>query len=759
MLESILLHPLPYPDPNRLVMVWNVKSDNPSRRLPVSRRMFDESNSAAGSFAQLGAARDWSFVVPGSEGPEQFLGALVSDGFLTVLGAPLAAGRLFTSEDLAGDIPTAAILSHRLWLDRFGGDPDAIGASIVLDRRPFTIVGVLADSFSFLPWPETDIWVPLTLDPDQEAFPDRGNLWVIGRLSASASLTEAETEMDLVADRLAQSARVANQGLEARVVPLREQFVGRSRSTLLAVWAATVLVLLIGCCNVVGLLVARWLSQRREFAIRAALGASPFQLVQGIACDVFWIAGLGGAAGLLLSTVLIDVIVAMNPALFPRMGEVGVNWAGASFTVILGGIAIVGLGLPSIVRTVRFRVAEGLKLERSEGASRDRNWGGLDTLIALEAALAFAMVIATLLMLQTVLRMQSFDLGFNASNLLTARLPFSFSDYPTEEQLHTHYRGLLANLGAQPAVSHVGASTALPLSGIRETIPVSVANAAPTSAPYAQVSAGYFATMQIPILRGREFTGADDARSPPVAIVDAALAQSHFGDDDPIGRLIAVGSAPSTRCTIVGVVGNVRQFGPRSVHEPMIYFPLLQRARWGSFIAIRARSSSIPGLSGSFRRATSAFDRNQVVTDVRTMEERLGVTLRRPKFSLILFAWFAFVALGLGIVGVYSVTSYVTRRRSKDYGVQLALGAPPGRLARSVVIRGVRPVVVGLLGGVAIAVSFGRLLESQLFGVRPLDPLSLGAGLLILTLSGIAGSLLPALRATQVDPLQAIRMD
>lgn len=758
LLESILLQPLPYPDPNRLVMVWNVNSDNPSRRLPVSRRMFDASSRSARSFAQLGAARDWSFVVPGPEGPEQLLGALVSEEFLTVLGAPLAAGRLFTSEDLAGDIPTAAILSHRLWLDRFGGDRGAIGAAVVLDRRPFTIVGVLADSFSFLPWPETDIWVPLTLDPDQEAFPDRGNLWVLGRLGASASLTEAETEMDLIAARLAQTARAEDRRLETRVVPLHEQFLGGSRSTLLAVWAATALVLLIGCCNVVGLLVARWLSQRRQFAIQAAVGASPFQLVQGIACDVFWITALGGTAGLLLSAVLIDVIVAMNPTLFPRMGEVGVNWAGASFTVILGGIAIVGFALPSIVRTARLRIAEGLKLERSESASRDRKWGGLDTLVALEAALAFAMVTATLLMLQTVSRMQSFDLGFNASGMLTARLPFSFSDYPTEEQLHTHYRGLLASLAVQPGVSHVGASTALPLSGIRETIAVSAANADPTHAPYAQVSAGYFAAMQIPILRGREFAGVDDGRSPPVAIVDAAFAKSHFGDN-PIGKSITVGNAPGTRCAIVGVVGNVRQFGPRSAHEPMVYFPLLQRTRWSSFMAIRARSAATSSLSDSFRRGISTIDRNQVVTDVRTMEERLGARLRRPRFSLILFAWFGFVALGLGIVGVYSVTSYATRRRSKDYGVQLALGAPPGRLARSVVIRGVRPVLVGLLGGLAIAVLFGRLLESQLFGVTPLDPISFATGLLILTLAGVAGSFLPARRATQVDPLQAIRTE
>ena len=759
LLESILLQPLPYPDPSRLAMVWTVKSDNPSRLLPVSRRTFDESKRTTRSFAQLGAARDWSFVVPAPEGPQQRWGALVSEEFLTVLGASVAAGRLFTSDDLAGDVPAAAILSHRLWSERFSQDHSVIGSSIVLDQIPFTIVGVLAESFSFLPWPQADVWVPLTLDPDQEAFPDRGNLWVVGRLSAAASLAEAESEMDFVADRLAQSARAENKGLEARVVLLHEQIVGGSRSSLLAVWVATMLVLLIGCCNVVGLLVARWLSQRREFAIRAAIGASPSQMVQVIAYDIFWIMALAAALGLLLSAVLIDFIVAMNPTLFPRIQDVGVNWSGAAFTVTLGGIAIVAFGLPSIAGTVRFRIADRLKLQRSESGSHDRRWGGLDTLIAVETALAFAMVTATLLMVQTVSRIQSLDLGFEASGVLTARLPFSFSDYPTEEKLRTHYRALLASLAAQPGVSHVGASTALPLSGIRETIPVSVANAAPTSVPYAQVSAGYFSAMQIPILRGRGFTDADDARSSPVAIVNAAFVQNKFGGEDPIGKPIAVGDAPGSGCTVVGVVGNVRQFGLRNPPDPMVYFPLLQRGRWSSFIAIRTKSASNASLSASFRHAASTVDRNQIVTDVRTMEERLGARLRRPRFSLILFAWFGLVALGLGIIAVYSVTSYVTRRRSKDYGVQLALGASPGALAKSVVARGIRPVLVGLLVGLAIAVSFGRLLESQLFGVTPLDPISIAAGCLILILAGVSGSALPARRAARSDPLQAMRIE
>ena len=759
LLESILLQPLPYPEPHRLLMVWNVKDDNPNRMLPVSRRTFDESKMSTRSFAQLAAARDWSFVTPTPSGPEQRLAALVSDQFLPMLGARLAAGRHFTSEDLAGDGSNAVVLSHRFWLEQFGGDRGAIGTSIVLNNRPYTIVGVLGEDFVFLPWPNVQMWAPLTVDPDQQRFPDRGNLWVVGRLSARATLAEAQAEMDLLTARLAENALAENTGIGARVVHLHQQIVGASRSPLLAVWAATVLVFLIACCNVVGLLVARWLSQRRAFAIRAAIGASPYQMVQVIACDVFWVIALGAGAGLLFSAALIEFIVALNPTLFPRMHEVGVKWAGASFTVTVGAIGIFGFGLPAVLRTVRFRIAENLDLHRSAGRRLFRKWSGQDTLIALETALAFAMVTATLLMIQTVVRMQSLDLGFNPAGVLAARLPFSPAEYPTEGKLHSHYRSLLDRLGSQPGVSHVGASTALPLSGTRETIPVSVASARPTSVQFAQVSPEYFAAMQIPILRGRSFTDADDARNSSVAIVDEAFVESHFGGEDPVGALIALGNARSASCTIVGVVGNVRQFGPLSANEPMVYFPFLQRTRWVSFFAIRAESDLPAGMSDSFRESVSTTDKNQLVTDIRTMEARLGARLRRPRFTLLLFGWFGLVALGLGIVGVYSVTSYVTRRRSKDYGIRLALGASPGRVARSVVTRGMRPVLVGLLGGLAIAVSFGRLLESQLFGVTSLDPISMVSGILILMLSGVSGSLLPARRASRSDPLHAIRME
>ena len=758
LLESILLQPLPYPEPNRLVMVWNVKDDNPGRRLPVSRRSFDELGASPRSFTQLAAGREWSFIAPTSRGPEQRLGALVSDQFFTMLGAPIAAGRLFTSDDLAGNVPNAVILSHRFWSERFGGDAGAIGTSIILNDRPFTIVGILGEAFLFLPWPNVDIWAPLAVDPDQQAFPDLGNLWVLARLGAAATIADAQAEADLVTARLAESARAENQGLGALVVPLHQQLVGTSRSALLAVWSATLLVFLIACCNVAGLLVARWLSQRREFAIRAALGATPSQMVRVIAYDVFWITALGAGVGLLLSAALIEFIVALNPTLFPRMQQVGVKWAGTSFTVAVGSAAIVGFGLPSVVQTVRRPIANSLKLQRSEHRGLFRNWSGQDTLISLETALAFAMVVGTLLMIQTVVRMQSFDLGFNPAGVLTARLPFSSSDYPTEERLHSHYRSLLDRLGSQPGVSQVGASTALPLSGMRETIPVSVAGADATSVQFAQVSSGYFTAMRIPILRGREFSEADDARSPPVTIVDAAFARQHFGDEDPLGRLIAVGSAPGSNCAIVGVVGDVRQLGPRGAHEPMVYFPLFQMTRRFSFMALRTASASTAGLADAFR-SVSTLDPRQLVTDMRTMEARLGARLRRPRFTLILFSWFGLVALGLGMVGVYSVASYVTQRHSKDYGIQLALGASPARVARSVVTRGIRPVLVGLVAGLAIAVSFGRLLESQLFGVTPLDPVSIVAGILILILSGVAGSFLPARRAARADPLQVIRTE
>ena len=759
LLESILLQPLPYPEPERLALVWNTKEDNPSRRLAVSRRTFDSVKNSSRSFTQVAAARSWSFIVPNASGPEQRLGALVSDQFHSMLGAPLTAGRHFTAQDLAGEVPNTVILSHRFWMERFGGSSEAIGASLILDGRPFRIIGILGEAFLFVPWPDVEIWAPLTVDPDQRRFPDLGNLWVISRIGTSATLAEAQAEMDLISARLAESAKAENKGLKALVVPLHEHLVGASRPVLLGVSSATLLVFLIACCNVAGLLVARWLSRRREFALRAAVGAAPTRIVQLIACDVCWIMALGAGSGLLLSAAAIDFIVSTNPTLFPRMQQVGIQWAGASFTVALGIAAIVGFGLPSVLRTVRLRIAEDLKPQRSESRSLFRMWSGQDTLISMQAALAFALVTATILMIQTVVRMQSLDLGFNPAGVLTARLPISGADYSTQEQLHAHYRSLLGRLGSQPGVSHVGASTALPLSGIRETIPVSVDSRDAIDVQFAQVSPGYFTVMRVPILRGREFSGSDDARGHRVAIVDAAFAQHHFGGEDPLGKSIDVGRALGSSCAIVGVVGNVRQFGPSVANEPMVYFPFFQMPRQNSFVALRAESDVAVGLPDAVRHTVSTIDRNQLVTDMRTMEARLGARLRHPRFTLMLFACFGLAALGLGIVGMYSVASYVTRRRSRDFGIQLALGASPARVARSVVTRGIRPVLVGVLVGLAVAVSFGRLLESQLFEVTPLDPLSLVAGMLILVLSGVAGSFLPARRASQSDPLQVIRAE
>lgn len=757
LLESILLDPLPYADADRLAMVWRVRPDQPDRRLPVSRRTFDESRRTTRAFSQLAATRDWPFVVAGREGAEQRWGGLASEDFLAALRAPLAAGRHFTPDDFASG-GRAVILSHRFWLERYGGDPDAVGSAISLNDGSFTIVGVLAESFAFLPRPNTDIWAPLALDPDQQAYPDRGALWVIGRLDGAATLAAAQGEMDSIAARLEGTMPAERKGLGFRLISLQEQIVGEAHASLLGVWGATTLVFLIACCNVVGLLAARWLAQRREFAIRAAVGAAPTQLARLIACDIFWIALLGTAAGLLLSVALIDLIVSLNPTVFPRMQEVAVNWSGAAFTAVLGVLGIVGIGLPNLIRATRARIAADLKLDRSAGGGRFRRWSAQDGLIALETALAFAMVTAAALMLQTVVRMEKFDLGFDSGGLLTARLPISLSTYPTEESVRSHYRTVLASLEGQPGVTEVGASTSLPLSGIRETVPLAVGDGAPAATLFAEVSPGYFGTMRIPLLRGRTFTDYDDARSSLVAIIDASFARSRFDGRDPIGHAIALGEPPGMRATVVGVVGDVRQAGPRAAQEPMVYLPLLQSPRWNTFVALRTDSSAPADLAGGLRSTVAAVDRNQLVTGIRTMQQRLDGRVRRPRFSLFVFSAFGLIALVLALVGVYSVSSYVTRRRTKEFGIQLALGASTAQIARSVVARGVRPVLAGSLAGLFIAFAFAHLLESQLFGVQPLDPVSLLAGFLLLIAAGVLGSYVPARRAARVDPLTAIRL-
>ena len=374
---------------------------------------------------------------------EQYRGALVSEEFLPILAAYMSAGRHFTPEDFGGSGADSAILSHRIWQERFGAHAAVIGRSVTLDSRSFTVVGVLGESFARLPRPNPDIWAPRTLDPDQAAFPDRGNLWVVGRMRDGVTLREAQRELQLVSERLEQSAPDANRDLGARVVSLHQQVVGVSRASLLGVWAGTAIVFLIACCNVVALLVSRWISQRRELAIRAAVGAVPSQLARLIGYDVLWIVISGAGGGLLLSTAPLKSIVASNPTVFPRMEEVAVNWAGAAFTIALGILGTVAIAPPSIVGTARFRIiAESLKADRSATRSPSTQWRAQDTLISLETAPAFALVTATVLMIQTVLRLESFDLGFNSRGILTARLPFSVADYPSAETLNSRYRTL-----------------------------------------------------------------------------------------------------------------------------------------------------------------------------------------------------------------------------------------------------------------------------------------------------------------------------
>ncbi len=352
--------------------------------------------------------------------------------------------------------------------------------------------------------------------------------------------------------------------------------------------------------------------------------------------------------------------------------------------------------------------------------------------------------------------MESIDLGFNSHGILTARLPFSVANYPTAESLNSHYRTLLNRTAGIPGVNSVGASTSLPLSDIRESRPVAIGAGETGSALVAHVSPEYLATLGIPLLQGRAFRDSDDNRNSPVAIVDAGFAHSRFGDIDPIGASVTIGELPGQRSSIVGVVADVRQFGPRRAFEPTVYLPLLQSPRWSTFVAIRTGSSSPPGLSNALRKAVAAVDKNQLVTSIRSMTQRLDARTRRPRFSLWLFGAFGSLALAMGMVGVYSVTSFATRRRTKAIGIQLALGAPQSSVYLPVFARGIRPVGIGLYGGILVAIGFGHLLESQLLGIRPIDPVAAAGGVLALLLVSVLGSYVPARRASRIDPRAAI---
>ena len=765
--NAVLLRPLPYSEPERLVQVW-VTNPRANRWGDwVSYPDFRDWREQNTVFDEIGACRQWSFNLTGGDSPEALAGAYVSASLFTVLGVKPILGRTFLAEEDRPGGNRVAVISHGLWQRRFGADPGLIGKTIQVDGESHIVVGVTPPNFNvlwikMLPGIESEIWIPH--GPPSE-LQDRGspNFRVVARLKRDVTIEQAQANMDAVARSVAEQ-NPGRQGMGAQVMGLQRKVTMDAQPALLLLSAAIGLVLLIACVNVANLLLAQGDARRHETAIRGALGASPGRLVRQRLTESMLLGLLGGGAGLLLAFLAVHFIIKMGPNI-PRLDQTSIDPRVLSATLFLSLLTGLLFGTFPALRSSSVNVNDTLKrggkgIIWREGASLR------SILLVGEMALALTLLVGAGLLIRSFLQLQSVESGFDPTRVLKASILLSEKQHPTSRQQSLFIRQVVERIQALPEVEAVGASTVLPLYGsdngyfMVEGQPALKADDSVVDAALPRITPDYFRAMGIRVLRGRPFTWADDETSPEVAIVNEGMASRYWPGEDAIGKRVSIdgrNGQPVWR-EIVGVVNDVKHDGLTAATRPHIYIPTMQLTWPGTILAIRAKGDQA-ALANTIRREMAAVDRNQPARDIGTMEKVVNDSVADRRFHMTLLAIFAAVALLLSASGVYSVMATAVARRTHEMGIRLALGASPRDVLKMVVGQGMKLALAGVGIGLAAAFGLTRLMKGLLFGVSALDPLTFISVATLLAGVALIACYLPARRAMRVDPLTALRSE
>lgn len=775
--SALLLRPLPYANPDRLVILWNRSPGLNIAEDWFSTAQFFDIRTRHTGFEHLAIAVGANANLTGDGEPERVGTIRVSSNLLPMLGAEPVLGRLFEpAEDVPGTTPSA-LLSHRLWTRRYSQAPDIVNRVLTINGQPYTVAGVLPDSFRLprevLPTlgvvADGDVFLPLPLRADAATTRTSEDYNLIGLLKPGVSVAAAQAEMDtLTANLRTEHPEVypPNGGLTFSVVPLLEQVVGDVRPILWSLLAAVACVLLIACANVANLLLARALDRRREIALRVALGASRGHIVRQLLAESLLLSLAGGVGGVLLAFAGIQWIQALQPANVPRLTAITIDGWVLVFTMAIAIGAGLLFGLAPILNT---RSDQGSLADGARGASGAGSlWGRghhlRRALVVAELALAVSLLIGAGLLIRSFVHLQHVSPGFSAERILTMELTLTGAKYPNAVAVRDTYRQLFERLDAVPGVEASGGVTALPLSNFFAWGPITIEGRIPPSgevfinADMRTVAGRYFEAMQIPLLRGRLFTPADTVEVPRVVIIDARLARDLFPGADPLGRRLKFGDARSTSPweTIVGVVGQVKQYALDADSRIALYRPITQGGARSLFVV--ARSEGDPrSVMSTATTIVQDLDAGVPIHRMMTMQDRVDDSLVRRRFSMVLLSLFAGVALVLAVVGIGGVMAYVVTQGTRDIGIRLALGATPASVLALVMRQGVLVAAVGVGLGLATAVFATRLVEGLLFETPRTDVLTFVAtagGLLVVAALAV---LVPAFRASRIDPLISLR--
>ena len=760
-LDAALLRPLPYPDPERLVSVSDVQNgeviDVASYAEYLDWRRDD------GIFSDLGAYFSSSSTLTGAGEPETLQTVRMSANLPRLLGVTPRLGRAFAPGEEARSAPRVAMLSESLWRRRFGADPKVLGRAITLEGDPYTVIGVVpVDGFrSIVPTQlataqRVDLWLPLRLN-DEVAPRGVHFLDVVGRLRPGLAFALAEERLESLAARLRQSA-VTEHGI--RLDALEGRVIGDSRPMLVALAGAAGMVLLIACTNVANLLLARASARRREVAILAAIGAGRARIVRQLLVESLLLAVLGGASGVLLAHLGVFGLRTVGPASLPRLAGASVDGRMLAFALGLSLFTGVLFGLLPALRASRPDLAEVIKVGGRGtvgGPSRDRFRVAL---VVTEVALSFALLIGAGLLARSLVRLLAVEKGFETEHVVSAYLSLPFSRYPEAREQTAFFREVRERLLALPGVRSAALANNPPLTG-GSNGGIGIAGRtftaeSPSFSWKRIVSPGYFETLGTPIVSGRAIDERDVAGAPQVAVVNEAFARRYFPGENPLGKRVDFSWDTTGYQEIVGVVRDAREQALHRPADPAIYVPLAQRAESALYVLVRA-SGPVAGMIPEMRQAVASIDRDRAIAQVETLDAVLDRTLTQRRLAMSLFGVFSGLALLLAAVGLYAVISYSVQQRRREIGIRLALGARAEQVAGAVVRRGVVLIAVGMVVGGLAALGLGRFLASLVYGVGTADPttfLSVG-GLLIGT--AIVASLVPALRAARVDPVNVLR--
>ncbi|HLE63382.1 MAG TPA: ABC transporter permease, partial [Pyrinomonadaceae bacterium] len=761
--NGILLRPLPYPQSDRLAVIDETALKRGINSMSVSFPNFldwrEQNNVFEDIAVYFGSGR---YSLSGAGEPMVIRGSSISQGLFEILRVSPQLGRTFTAAEDRPDEDAVVILGHSLWQNHFGADPKIIGQKIMLSNRPRTVVGVMPAGFRF---PEiAELWVPLALTTKTFTRTDHG-LSAIARLKDGVSFTQAQAEMNNIAAHIEEQNPITNEGLGVSVTSLHKNLSGDYREALLVLLGVVACVLLVACVNVANLMLARVSARQKELALRAALGAGRWRIIRQLLVESLLLSAAGGALGLALSLWALRLLLTAIPIQLPFWMNFALDFRVLGFTVAVTLLTGLVFGAAPALQTSRVDLNNTLK-EGGRGAHTSTRGRSRSLLVVTEIALSLVLLVGAGLMIQSFLRLRRVDVGLNPQGVLTVGVALPRAKYPEGEQRATFLKQLLERVSGLPGVQAASATATLPLSGGNwgrsltvEGYPVLSVGQAPII-QHTVVTPGYFRTMGIRMLSGRDFTGADGSGAPKVTIIDERLAHEYWPNESPLGKRIRFGPPEDNEPwhTVIGVVNAVRHQRMQEDTRKSVYLPHLQISVNG--LALVARTTSNPqNLVAAVRREVAQLDRDLPLSAVATMEEVMAESIWQPRLYAMLFAVFAGGTLILAVIGIYGVMAYMVITRTHEIGVRMALGATARDVFRLIVGRGMALTTIGVLLGIGGAFALTRLMRGLLFNISATDPITFILISLLLGLAAFLACYLPARRATRVDPLVALRCE